>query len=125
MYWRQEYDLRNELTINAMRRNRFKQVMQFFHIANNEEIDNDRYFKVRSIISHLDLVFKKFNSYTKYISYTKYSIDETMVPYYGRHMGQSNTLKENQLGLYLKFGLLHQQMDICYILNHTAGQTPF
>ena len=29
------------------------------------------------MISHLNLVLKKF--------YTKYSIDDTMIPYYGRH----------------------------------------
>lgn len=38
MYWEQNLDTRKELVYNAIRRNRFEQILRFLHLASNEKI---------------------------------------------------------------------------------------
>ena len=80
LYWREDPDVFNELVSRSMRRDVFEALLRCLHMADNQNIDpNDPYYKVRPIFKHLNESFKMISSPEKL------SIDETMVPYYGRH----------------------------------------
>lgn len=78
-YWSNNEDTHNNLVSGAMRRDRFEQIMKYLHIANNMAMSDDRYFKVRPL-------FNAINKTAKIVPLPKHlSIDETIIPYYGRH----------------------------------------
>lgn len=83
MYWENESDVRNELIANSMRRDRFEEIFRYFHAADNNNLDsNDRYAKVQPFLS---LMNERFMKYGAPFGPTNISIDESMIPYYGRH----------------------------------------
>ena len=79
LYWAQMDDVRNLLVVNSMRRATFDQIMRCLHFTDNMNIDEDRFYKVRPIIEHLNKTMER-NKADEFIS-----VEEIMVPYYGRH----------------------------------------
>ena len=79
LYWSVSPDTHNEAVANAMSRNRFREIFSCLHLANNLEMNTDIYFKARPLFDKLNLNFKK------YFNTNNYSIDESMIPYYGKH----------------------------------------
>ena len=79
LYWSGSPDTHNEAVSNAMSRNRFREIFSCLHLANNDEINEDRYYKVRPIFDMLN------NNLKKYLSANDHSVDESMIPYYGKH----------------------------------------
>ena len=79
MYWERSTDSRIEAVANAIRRDRFRQVHRFLHLADNSRIDDDRFYKVRAFLDALNSNFKVFKDHAYY------SVDEIMVPYFGKH----------------------------------------
>ena len=64
-----------------MPKNRFLEILRDLHLADNQKIDaEDPYYKIRPYINMLNEGFKKNLSPSQNLS-----IDEMMVPYYGRH----------------------------------------
>ncbi|XP_031350462.1 piggyBac transposable element-derived protein 3-like [Photinus pyralis] len=95
MYWEEADDVQNISISNSMRRNRFDTLMRYIHFNNNLNIDQtDRVCKVRP---YLEMLRKKFTEYTVWECET--SIDEAMIPYYGRH-----GLKQHIQGKPIRFG---------------------
>jgi hypothetical protein len=84
MYWETSSDCHNEAIANAMSRNRFDDIMRFLHLCDNSNIDTkDRFAKIRPLYTLLNercLMFFPFDH--------DISINETMVPYFGRHPGK-------------------------------------
>lgn len=79
-----------------MTRNRFDIIHRFLHFSDNSEIDQtDRVFKVRPLI---DYVNNKFQEFAQPLG-SKYSLDEAMEPYYGRH-----SMKQFIRGKPIRFG---------------------
>ena len=66
--------------MNSMRRIIFDQIMRCLHFNDNIAMDDDRVYKVRPLFQHLNKASKDLNINCK----EYYSIDEIMVPYYGR-----------------------------------------
>lgn len=94
LYWSAEPDVHCELISNAIRRNRFDEIMAHLHLANNETNDgNDNLYKVRKFIDILNASFKVISAGPTV------SIDESIVPYYGRH-----GLKQFIKGKPIRFG---------------------
>ena len=79
LYWANSEDIKNSLVEDSMRRNRFEKIMQFLHLDDNTKINEDRYFKVRGMFDILNKTYKQIE-----ISECL-SIDESIVPYYGKH----------------------------------------
>uniref|UniRef100_A0A671KWE7 PiggyBac transposable element-derived protein domain-containing protein n=1 Tax=Sinocyclocheilus anshuiensis TaxID=1608454 RepID=A0A671KWE7_9TELE len=72
-------DVYNNSISNAMRRNRFDEIMASIHVVDNTKCNDDPFFKVRPI-------FQELNSSYKILPFSKWlSVDESMIPYYGRH----------------------------------------
>jgi hypothetical protein len=80
LYWKSEPDLSCPLVTEAMRRNRFDSILRYLHLANNSENSGeDRMYKIRPIFNHLNSSFKVIQSGSAM------SIDESIIPYFGRH----------------------------------------
>ena len=75
-----------------MRVNRFEEIMRNLHVANNAHIDDDRMYKVRPII-------KDINAAGKIVFSSNLSVDESMLPYHGRH-----STKQFTRGKAVRFG---------------------
>ena len=80
-YWEPADDVQNVAISKAMTRNRFEEIMQFLHLADNQNLaGSDRVAKVRPLLSLMNERFVKY-----FPQQASLSIDESMVPYYGRH----------------------------------------
>uniref|UniRef100_A0A8C6THS4 PiggyBac transposable element-derived protein domain-containing protein n=1 Tax=Neogobius melanostomus TaxID=47308 RepID=A0A8C6THS4_9GOBI len=79
MHWSLDSDVHNESISNAMRRNRFDEIMASLHFADNTKITDDPFFKVRPIFTELNKSYKVM-PYPEWLS-----VDESMIRYYGRH----------------------------------------
>jgi len=95
LYWEPTDDVHNAAISNAMTRNRFEDMMSCVHVADNENLaDGDRFAKVRPLFTALNAKFLDSFPRQKNIS-----IDESMIPYYGRH-----SLKQYIRGKPIRFG---------------------
>ena len=82
LYWENTDDVVNIAVCKAMTRNRFDELMKYLHVANNDSLPaEDRFAKIRPMFSALNERF--LSSYPQH--QLQLSIDESMVPYYGRH----------------------------------------
>ncbi|KAK4302449.1 hypothetical protein Pmani_025471 [Petrolisthes manimaculis] len=79
LYWSESPDVFNQRISESIRRDAFEQIMRCLHFADNMKMTDDKFHKVRPLIQHLNQVNKP-----KY-SQEFYSIDEVIIPYYGRH----------------------------------------
>lgn len=80
-YWENAPDIQNIAIKNAMRRDRFIEIMKYLHFTHDFTPDStDKYWKLRLISDKLQEKFLKHAYYDKYLSY-----DESMIKYYGRH----------------------------------------
>lgn len=81
MFWENDEDTHNILVTKSMRRNKFEEIFRFFHAADNNNLPkNDKLAKVRPLIEKLNSKFLRFAPIENQIS-----IDESMIPYFGRH----------------------------------------
>jgi len=81
MYWEVSPDCHNEAISSAMSRNRFDELMRYLHLADNLKLDSsDRFAKVRPLYNMLNERCLTFRPIEQYMS-----VDETMIPYFGRH----------------------------------------
>lgn len=81
LYWSTQNDTRNELVCNAMRRNRFEEILRFLHCVDNNNVDiSDKMWKLRPFMNKIKEKFMKY-----YVPEENISYDETMVKYYGKH----------------------------------------
>lgn len=80
MYWSMDDDV-PKLLSQSMRCNRFEPIIRFLHLNDNIKNDrSDKLFKLRPYIEALNSSFKRHGGLDLNIS-----IDESMIPYYGKH----------------------------------------
>ncbi|CAH4034424.1 unnamed protein product [Pieris brassicae] len=79
MYWENSPDTKNELISSAMTRDRFDFIFRHLHVNDNLDLQ-DKYTKVRPLVTLLNKRFLEFSPLEEH-----YSVDEAMIPYYGRH----------------------------------------
>jgi len=81
MYGQQAADCRNSVATNFMTRDRFDEIMCYFHLADNNQLNKeDKFAKLRPSFDNLNRSFL-----ARFCSETRLSIDESMVPYFGHH----------------------------------------
>ena len=81
MCWEMSSDSRNTIVASLFTRNRFMDVLQYLHLADNNNLNpSDKFSKVNPL-------FKMMNEscLQNFIPEKNVSIDESMVPYYGCH----------------------------------------
>ena len=80
MYWTRSEDVICPLA-RIMSRNRFSEIKSFLHVCNNNELNNDdKWAKLRPLFDVVNKKLIQFGVFSHYLS-----IDEQMVPYFGRH----------------------------------------
>lgn len=80
-YWMKRPDYECPLVRNVMSRNRFEEIKRWLHLADNDHLGvNDKFAKLRPFFDKLNERFAKFGIFSHELS-----IDEQMVPYFGRH----------------------------------------
>lgn len=83
MFWEVKSDTHNDLVASSMRRNRFFEIQQYLHLADSTSLpSNDKFAKVREYFTKLNA---NFTENFKRAGSSHISIDETIVPYFGRH----------------------------------------
>ncbi|XP_039281477.1 piggyBac transposable element-derived protein 3-like isoform X1 [Nilaparvata lugens] len=81
MYWETAEDTHHEAVSSAMSRNRFEDLLRYIHFCENVKIDkDDKFAKVRPVMCMLNERWLQYFPGDVYLS-----IDESMVPYFGRH----------------------------------------
>ncbi|KAJ4442767.1 hypothetical protein ANN_04359, partial [Periplaneta americana] len=79
--WQSEKDSHNEIVANAMSRDRCEFIKSNMHVCDNDNIDKEDCFaKLRQLLCMLNDRFKQFAPHKQC-----HSVDESMMPYYGRH----------------------------------------
>lgn len=81
LFWEGSKDTHNELVASTMSRDRFEFIMSNLHCCNNYSLNiKDKFAKIRPLYDKLNVKFQEFLPHVQY-----HSIDEAMVPYFGRH----------------------------------------
>ena len=82
MYWSLDLDIRNEAVVQALPRNRFRDILKNLHFEDNSSLAaDDKFAKVRPLINHLnDKCMKLLPPDVQHVD-----VDESMVPYYSHH----------------------------------------
>ena len=62
-----------------MSRNRYREILSNLHLADNTQITEERYYKVRVLFEKLNFSLKQYGSFVNH------SVDESIIPYYGKH----------------------------------------
>jgi len=123
-YWSSSTDLGVAIVRQAMTRDRFTLIKKYIHFANNNSVDTtDKSFKIKPLLKIINSNFMKWSLCNKDLS-----IDETIVPYFGR-----SSLKQFIKGKPVRFGFkmwcLAGNDGFCYQTSlytgrettHTAG----
>jgi DNA excision repair protein ERCC-6 len=80
-YWSKDEDKEVLLVRKTMSRNKFKTIKQNLHLSDNKNLDlTDKFAKLRPFFNKLNEKFSQFGIFSHNLS-----IDEEMVPYFGRH----------------------------------------
>lgn len=96
LYWSRDEDVGVPIVSDKMPRNRFQEIKRYIHLADNASLDkNDKLAKVRPYLDHCKELLSQFGVFAKNVS-----IDEEMVPYYGR-----SAIKQYIRGKPIKFGM--------------------
>lgn len=81
MYWSTEEDKGVDIVKKCMSRNRFNSIKRNLHLSDNDTLNiNDKFTKLRPFFDAMNERFLQFDVFSFNLS-----IDEQMVPYFGRH----------------------------------------
>ena len=107
MLWELKKDCYNSLVADNIRRDDVDAMLRCLHFRDNSLLDADPYFKVRPVFQNLN----KSGKWIKLgVSTGAYSVDEIMVPYYGRHSS-----KQFIRGKPIRFGYKVTQLNTFYL----------
>uniref|UniRef100_A0A671KTY5 PiggyBac transposable element-derived protein domain-containing protein n=1 Tax=Sinocyclocheilus anshuiensis TaxID=1608454 RepID=A0A671KTY5_9TELE len=101
-------DVYNNSISNAMRRNRFDEIMASIHVVDNTKCNDDPFFKVRELTIEMSNLYKIL------------SVDESMIPYYGRH-GYKQFIKGKPIRYGYKVWSLASSGGYLYHMEPYAG----
>ena len=81
MYWENSEDVKNDSMSHAMSRNRFEEILSVLHCCDNNNLNSeDKMTKVRPFYNLINERCLKYSS-----DLSSICVDESMLPYYGRH----------------------------------------
>ena len=104
-YWSKSPDLICPAFAETMSRNRFQKIKNVLHAANNQSLDSSKMAKIKPLYELLNQSLLMFG-----ILHEDLSIDESMVPYYGRH-----SCKQFIRGKPIRFGYK------CWVIASSCG----
>lgn len=114
MYWESSPDVHNAAVADSMSRGRFESILKYFKVCDNGNLpENDRFGKVRNFTSMLNERWLNF-----FPGDTELSVDESMVPYFGRHGA-----KQHLHGKPIRFG--YKIWCMCTRLGYAVQCEPY
>ncbi|XP_022823341.1 piggyBac transposable element-derived protein 3-like [Spodoptera litura] len=114
MYWEQSIDCHHPGVAACMSRNRFEELLRIYHACDNTNIQpGDKFCKVRPL---WELLNRKWLKY--YPGDRNLSIDESMIPYFGKH-----PTKQHIHGKPIRFG--YKVWAICTRLGYLIYGEPY
>lgn len=117
MFWEEREDTHNVLVSNSMRRNKFEEIFRYFHVADNGTIDRtDKMAKIRPFLDKLNELFITYAPIEKDLS-----IDESMIPYFGRH-GCKQFIKNKPVRFGYKAWVLATRLGYCVYTDLYCGR---
>ena len=80
-YWSTQPDLGVPAVYNTISRNRYHEIKRYLHFADNQRLtEGDKMSKISPLYNVLNCNFVQFDIFHELLS-----VDELMVPYFGRH----------------------------------------
>ena len=80
-YWSNDADLASSFVRDLMSRNQFRKIKSYLHVCDNEDLElNDKWAKLPPLIDIVNNNLIQFGAFAEHLS-----IDQQMVPYFGRH----------------------------------------
>lgn len=80
-YWSTNPTLGSRIVQQTMSRSTFRKIKKYLHFQDNNNLDKtDKYTKVRNLFEIMNKKFMQFGVFEEHLS-----IDEQMLPYFGRH----------------------------------------
>lgn len=117
MFWEEREDTHNVLVSNSMRINKFEEIFRYFHVADSETIDRtDKMAKIRPFLDKLNELFITYAPIEKDLS-----IDESMIPYFGRH-GCKQFIKNKPVRFGYKAWVLTTRLGYCVHTDLYCGK---
>ena len=117
MYWQRREDGQNRMATALMSKNEFEHYKQFFHLADNENLDKtDRFGKVRLLF---DAINKQCVAH--YRPEQHLSVDESMVPYFGKH-GAKQYIHGKPIKFGYKLLVLAKPLGYCVHFRSYVGK---
>lgn len=114
MLWETNSETYNNMVANAMRRNRFEQIKRYCHCSDNQNLQaGDKFAKVRPLMAMLNEKYLNFTQFQQHLS-----VDESMVPYFGRH-GAKQFLR----GKPIRFG--YKMWALCDSIGYLIQFEPY
>lgn len=104
-YWSKAPDLSCRAFAETMSRNRFQQIKHVIHAADNQSLSSEKMAKISPLYEMLNQSLLMFGVLHEYLS-----IDESMVPYFGRH-----SCKQFIRGKPIRFGFK------CWVIASSSG----
>lgn len=118
MYWEENEDTHNILVSKSMRRNRFEEIFKYLHVADNQNLQiGDKMAKIRPMF---DIMNEKFLIYAPIEK--DISIDESMIPYYGRH-GCKQHIRGKPIRFGFKAWVAATRLGYCLQVNLYEGRS--
>ena len=116
-YWSTQPDLGVPAVYNVMTRNRFTEIKKYLHLADNQHLQaGDKLSKVSHMYKILIDELTQFGVFSALLS-----IDESMVPYYGRHCCEMFT-EVSRFVLLTNYGMYVVMTDILIISSHIKAK---
>ncbi|XP_044729481.1 piggyBac transposable element-derived protein 3-like [Chrysoperla carnea] len=114
LYWDQNIDTHHPGVTSCMTRNRFEELLRFFHACDNSNLPpDDKFGKVRPLWNMMNERWLKFFPGDKHLF-----IDESMVPYFGKH-----GTKQHIHGKPIRFG--YKIWSLCTRLGYLIYGEPY
>lgn len=114
LYWDQSIDTHHPGVASCMTRNRFEELLRYFHACDNSQLDpDDKFAKVRPLWDMMNKRWLKYFPGDKHLS-----IDESMVPYFGKH-----GTKQHIHGKPIRFG--YKIWSLCTRLGYLIYGEPY
>lgn len=117
MFWEEKDDTYNPMVAKSMRRNKFEEIFRYLHVVENDTIDkSDKLAKVRPFLDKLNELFMLYAPIEKDVS-----IDESMIPYFGRH-GCKQFIKNKPVRFGYKAWVLATKLGYCIHTDIYVGK---
>ena len=114
MYWEHFPDVHNSAIASGMTRNRFEEIMQYLHLTDNNNLpQDDKLAKIHPLVDRLNEKFLE-----NFPTCQNLSIDESMIPYFGRH-GAKQFIR----GKPIRFG--YKMWCLCTPLGYLVQTIPY